>query len=165
MKALRQTVDLSAYPDLVVVYLGMRVNVLTGIKTLFGFGPKIEGSVAARVDGCFVTKIFSTRCSRCTSECVNICAILNRLNALHGQNPIANGGSSFCETLEGLVFGTNFILHEAVLKRSTPMSSDLLAFSALPKPYLPKGAVASVIRTFEQTSTPTNCPLARRAGG
>src|SRR6202140_4009913 len=51
MKALRQTVDLSAYPDLVVVYLGMTVNVLTGIKTLFGFGPKIEGSVAARPDG------------------------------------------------------------------------------------------------------------------
>src|ERR1700693_6215622 len=51
MKALRQTVDLSAYPDLVVVYLGMTVNMLTGVKTLFGFGPKIEGSVAARPDG------------------------------------------------------------------------------------------------------------------
>src|SRR6202166_27626 len=51
MKALRHTVDLSAYPDLVVVYLGMTVNMLTGIKTLLGFGPKIEGSVAARPDG------------------------------------------------------------------------------------------------------------------
>jgi len=26
----RRTVDLSAYPDLVVIYLGMRVNTLTG---------------------------------------------------------------------------------------------------------------------------------------
>jgi hypothetical protein len=43
MKALRQTVDLSAYPDLVVVYLGMTVNLLTGIKTLLGFGPQIGG--------------------------------------------------------------------------------------------------------------------------
>src|ERR1700723_2049688 len=51
MKALRQTVDLSVYPDLVVVYLGMTVNMLTGIKTLLWFGPKIEGSVAARPDG------------------------------------------------------------------------------------------------------------------
>ena len=51
MKAIRQTVDLSAYPDLVVVYLGMTVNALTGVKTLLGFGPKIEGSVAARPDG------------------------------------------------------------------------------------------------------------------
>jgi hypothetical protein len=33
MKALRQTVDLSAYPDLVVIYLGMTVNMLTGVKT------------------------------------------------------------------------------------------------------------------------------------
>lgn len=47
----RQTVDLSAYPDLVVIYLGMRVNTLTGIKTLLGFGPKITNSAAARPDG------------------------------------------------------------------------------------------------------------------
>jgi Domain of unknown function (DUF4188) len=51
MTASRQTVDLAPYPDLVVVYLGMRVNVLTGIKTLLGFGPKIEGSVASKPDG------------------------------------------------------------------------------------------------------------------
>src|SRR5262249_18124140 len=36
----RRTVDLSAYPDLVVIYLGMRVNVPTGLKTLFGFRPE-----------------------------------------------------------------------------------------------------------------------------
>jgi hypothetical protein len=35
------------YPDWVVVYLGMTVNVLTGVKTLFGFAPKIEGSAFA----------------------------------------------------------------------------------------------------------------------
>ena len=50
-KVERQTVDLSAFPDLVVVYLGMRVNALTGIKTLLGFGPKISDSVAAQPDG------------------------------------------------------------------------------------------------------------------
>ena len=33
----RETVDLSAYPDLVVIYLGMRVNAITGIKTVLGF--------------------------------------------------------------------------------------------------------------------------------
>ena len=47
----RRTVDLSAYPDLVVIYLGMRVNRLTGLKTLFGFGPKIARSVEAQPDG------------------------------------------------------------------------------------------------------------------
>jgi hypothetical protein len=29
----RRTVNLSAYPDLVIIYLGMRVNRITGIKT------------------------------------------------------------------------------------------------------------------------------------
>jgi hypothetical protein len=47
----RQTVDLSTYPDLVVIYLGMRVNRLRGIATLLKFGPKIIAAVAAKPDG------------------------------------------------------------------------------------------------------------------
>ena len=47
----RETVDLSAYPDLVVIYLGMRVNAVSGFKTLLGFGPKISAAVAAAPDG------------------------------------------------------------------------------------------------------------------
>jgi hypothetical protein len=47
----RRTVDLSRYPDLVVVYLGMRVNRMTGLKTLIGFGPRIAKSVEAQPDG------------------------------------------------------------------------------------------------------------------
>jgi hypothetical protein len=51
MKVERRTVDLSAYPDLVVIYLGMRVNAWTGLKTLVGFGPRIDAAVNARPDG------------------------------------------------------------------------------------------------------------------
>ncbi|MGC2582886.1 MAG: hypothetical protein WA399_12350, partial [Acidobacteriaceae bacterium] len=47
----RHTVDLTRYPDLVVVYLGMRVNRLTGLKTLIGFGPRISQSVEGQPDG------------------------------------------------------------------------------------------------------------------
>jgi hypothetical protein len=47
----RRTVDLSGFPNLVVIYLGMRVNRLAGMKTLFGFGPKIANSAAAKPDG------------------------------------------------------------------------------------------------------------------
>jgi hypothetical protein len=47
----RRTVDLSAYPDLVVIYLGMRVNRIAGMKTLLGFGPKISNSAAVRPEG------------------------------------------------------------------------------------------------------------------
>jgi Domain of unknown function (DUF4188) len=50
-KVQRNTVDLSGFPDLVVVYLGMRVNRLYGMKTLAGFGPKIGKAVAERPDG------------------------------------------------------------------------------------------------------------------
>jgi hypothetical protein len=54
----RQTVDLSRYPNLVVIYLGMRVNRLTGLKTLFGFGPQISNSVAAQPDGLLLHENF-----------------------------------------------------------------------------------------------------------
>src|SRR3990172_8476042 len=47
----RQTVDLSAYPDLVVIYLGMRVRTLAGIKKLLGLGPRIDKAGAARPEG------------------------------------------------------------------------------------------------------------------
>ncbi len=47
----RMTVDLAGYPDLVVIYLGMRVHRWAGLKTLFGFGPKIQKSVAEAPDG------------------------------------------------------------------------------------------------------------------
>jgi Domain of unknown function (DUF4188) len=50
-KVQRQTVDLSNFPDLVVVYLGMRVNRIQGIKTLLGFGPRISSSVQAQPEG------------------------------------------------------------------------------------------------------------------
>ncbi len=47
----RRTVDLSGYPNLVVIYLGIRVNRITGLKTLLGLGPKISASVEAQPDG------------------------------------------------------------------------------------------------------------------
>jgi hypothetical protein len=57
----RVTVDLGQYPDLVVVYLGMRVNRITGLKTLIGFGPRIANSVKEQPDGllCHENFVFS----------------------------------------------------------------------------------------------------------
>src|SRR2546425_5873242 len=54
----RQTVDLSAYPDLVVIYLGMRVNAITGVKTLIGFGPRIDQAVKVKPDGLLLHENF-----------------------------------------------------------------------------------------------------------
>lgn len=50
-RPVRKSVDLSAYPDLVVIYLGMRANNLRGFRTLVSFGPKIRKSVDANPDG------------------------------------------------------------------------------------------------------------------
>jgi len=47
----RRTVDLTAFPDLVVIYLGMKVRTLAGIKTLIGFGPQIDKAGAGRPEG------------------------------------------------------------------------------------------------------------------
>jgi Domain of unknown function (DUF4188) len=47
----RQTVDLAGYPDLVVIYLGMRANSLRGLRTLISFGPRISRAAAAKPDG------------------------------------------------------------------------------------------------------------------
>jgi hypothetical protein len=47
----RRTVDLAAYPDLVVIYLGMRVNRVAGLKRLLRLGPQISRSVAERPAG------------------------------------------------------------------------------------------------------------------
>ena len=47
----RITADLSAYPDLVVIYLGMRANSARGVITLVGFGSQIRKAVAGSPDG------------------------------------------------------------------------------------------------------------------
>ena len=47
----RQAVDLSPYPGLVIIYLGMKARSLRGLATMLRLGPQINQSVAARPDG------------------------------------------------------------------------------------------------------------------
>ena len=47
----RKTVDLSSFPDLVVIYLGMRARSLRGLLTVLRFGPRISQAVAAKPEG------------------------------------------------------------------------------------------------------------------
>lgn len=47
----RATVDLSGYPDLVVMYLGMRLNRASGIATMMRFRRAVDRAVAAKPDG------------------------------------------------------------------------------------------------------------------
>lgn len=54
----RRTVDLSGFPDLVVIYLGMRVNAVTGLKTLLGLGPEIAKSAGQKPEGLLSHEFF-----------------------------------------------------------------------------------------------------------
>ncbi len=47
----RNTVDLSSYPDLVVIYLGMKVRTWRGLRTLISFGRKISAAVDPKPQG------------------------------------------------------------------------------------------------------------------
>lgn len=51
MSVERLTVDLSESRELVVVYLGLRVNAVTGLRQLARLGPQIRDSVASAPDG------------------------------------------------------------------------------------------------------------------
>lgn len=50
-KPKREAVDLSEYPDLVIIYLGMRANSWRGIPTLAKAGPQIGKVVRSNPDG------------------------------------------------------------------------------------------------------------------
>ena len=54
----RQTVDLSAYPDLVVIYLGMRVRRPRGMLRLLGLEPQIQKSWKEQPDGLLLHEDF-----------------------------------------------------------------------------------------------------------
>jgi hypothetical protein len=55
----RQTVDLSEYPDLVVIYLGMQVYSLRGLRALARLGRQIRTVVKAKPDGLLAHEDFA----------------------------------------------------------------------------------------------------------
>src|SRR5262245_3739094 len=54
----RQTVDLSAFPDLVVIYLGMKVRQPRGVMKLMRTGREIRAGVAQNPDGLLLHENF-----------------------------------------------------------------------------------------------------------
>jgi hypothetical protein len=76
-KVNRVTVDLTPYPDLVVIYLGMRVNSLRGLKTVLQFGPRIDAAVASQPAGLLLHERLLFSLFPCTWACANTGAISN----------------------------------------------------------------------------------------
>ena len=91
----RRTVDLSSYPDLVAVYLGMRVNRITGLKTLFGFGPKISSSVSAKPEGLLHHETFLFSFFPAHPAFANTGTMSTRCLPGHGPIRTGNGGKPF----------------------------------------------------------------------
>ena len=54
----RETVDLSGYPDLIVIYLGMRVRTPRGLLKFLKLGREIRQSVDAEPDGLLLHENF-----------------------------------------------------------------------------------------------------------
>jgi hypothetical protein len=54
----RQTIDLSGYPELVVIYLGMRVRRPRGMLRVLGLGPPIQKSWREEPDGLLLHEDF-----------------------------------------------------------------------------------------------------------
>jgi hypothetical protein len=156
MKALRQTVDLSAYPDLVVVYLGMTVNVLTGVKTLLGFGPKIEDSVAARPDGLLLHENIFYSLFPVHLGMRQYWRDFDSLERFTRTDPHREWWKQFLRDTGGTGFWHELYSARVVLKRCTSMSSDLLAFSVLPRWYLQKEAYFRLASDYTGTEWRTH---------
>jgi len=90
----RRSVNLSAYPDLVVIYLGMRVNRIAGIKTLLGLGPKIS-SAAAQPDGLLRHETIIYSLFQCMLACANTGVTQTHFWSGRVRTRIGSGGRAF----------------------------------------------------------------------
>src|SRR5579872_2042692 len=102
----RRTVDLSAYPDLVVIYLGMRVNAFSGLKRLLGLGPQIADSVKARPDGLLLHEDFIFSLFPLHAGMRQYWRDFESLERWTRSSPTANGGSASCATPAAPASGT-----------------------------------------------------------
>jgi hypothetical protein len=122
----RRTVDLSMYPDLVVIYLGMRVNVLTGFRTLLGFGPKIEAAARERPPGLLHHEAFLFSLFPRMPAFGSTGKTSTRSNGGRAAIRIGRGGKTSCKTLKVRASGMRRTECKAESKRSTTISQSRL---------------------------------------
>lgn len=101
----RSTVDLSTYPDLVVIYLEMKVQTWRGLGTLVSFGPKISAAVDPKPEGLLFTKAFSIPFSRFIRVCGNTGGTFSLWRTGPGHCRIKSGGRAFCRIPVALASG------------------------------------------------------------
>lgn len=116
-----RTVDLCAYPDLVMIYLGMQVHSLRGLKTFSASLLKSPNPPPIAHKACSVTKGLFGSCFRCTLGYASIGAILTVWNAGPDPNPTRSGGEIFCAIPVVPASGTRLISCAAAWKPSMTM--------------------------------------------
>jgi hypothetical protein len=89
MNVNRRGVELERFPDLVVIYLGMRANRPRGLLTMLQLAPQIQKSVQERPDGLLLHERLLFSCCRRTWACASIGGISTRWSAGPGRCPTA----------------------------------------------------------------------------
>src|SRR6266478_7611834 len=116
----RQTVDLSAYPDLVVIYLGMRVRTWRGLGTLLSFGPKISAAVDSKPEGLLLHESLLYSLFPIHTGMRQYWRDFQSLEKTgRGACRTSNGGRTFCRIPEALAFGMKRISCAAEWRPST----------------------------------------------
>jgi hypothetical protein len=92
MKVERQTVDMSGFPDLVVVYLGIPVRRPRGLLRLLGLVPQIQKSWKERPDGLLLHEDFIWSLSPRSSGCASTGATSTAWSGGRDQSRISAGG-------------------------------------------------------------------------
>jgi Domain of unknown function (DUF4188) len=127
----RQTVDLSAYPDLVVIYLGMPVRRPRGMLRLLGLGPQIQKSWKEQPDGLLLHEDITWSLIPPHFGMRQYWRDLDSLERWTRSEPHKLWGSNSSKTLVEPAFGTKPTSRAAAWRRSTTTSSHRLALPAL----------------------------------
>ena len=112
-------VDLAGYPELVVIYLGMRVNTPRGLKTLLAFGPRIKASVGAQPDGLLLHQNIIWGMFPPHFGMRQYWRDFDSLERWARADPHASGGAGSSRTGEAQDSGTRPTSPEAVSRRAT----------------------------------------------
>lgn len=130
----RRTVDLAGYPDLVVVYLGMRVRRPRGLLYLAGLGPQISKSWKERPDGLLLHEDLIWSLFHPTSVCGSTGGTSTAWSAGRAPSRIGVGGASSSRTRAGLASGMRRTSSVAELRRYISMSRSQQVSRGLRRP-------------------------------
>jgi len=135
----RTTVDLSAYPDLVVIYLGMRVEEPRGYETLQKLHPQIEATVESQPDGLLLHETLTYSQEPLHVGMRQYWRDFESLEAWSLTLPTSSGGQISSATAAAPRSGTRLTSAAAASSRCSSIATSLSVSCASRHPHLPRG--------------------------